>query len=77
VSKPAQDEEKRAPVASPVAARKDSDGVGVIDNLDECPNTMKGAEVDNTRGMALVNLNINFDSDKSGIKDSYNSRVNE
>ncbi len=77
VSKPAPVAEKPAPVATPVAAPKDSDGDGVIDNLDECPNTMKGAKVDNIGCMTLVNLNINFDTDKSVIKDSYNSRINE
>ncbi|MFY4857307.1 OmpA family protein [Aliarcobacter butzleri] len=77
VSKPAPVAEKPAPVATPVAAPKDSDGDGVIDNLDECPNTMKGAKVDNIGCMTLVNLNINFDTAKADIKDSYNSRINE
>ena len=77
VSKPAPVAEKPAPVATPVAAPKDSDGDGVIDSLDECPNTMKGAKVDNIGCMTLVNLNINFDTAKADIKDSYNSRINE
>ncbi len=40
---------KVAPVAAPVlelqAAPKDSDGDGVIDELDKCPDTMRGAKL--------------------------------
>lgn len=72
--------ETPAPVVAkpaPVAAPKDSDGDGVIDSLDECPNTMAKAKVDSVGCMTLVNLNINFDTDKSVIKDSYNTRIVE
>ncbi len=77
--------EKAAKVA-PVAARcscsckaapKDSDGDGVIDELDKCPDTMRGSKVDTVGCMTLVNLNINFDTAKADIKDSYNSRIAE
>ncbi|MGJ0361264.1 OmpA family protein [Arcobacter cryaerophilus gv. pseudocryaerophilus] len=73
---------KVAPVAvpAPVAAKaapKDSDGDGVIDELDKCPDTMKGSKVDTVGCMTLVNLNINFDTAKADIKDSYNSRIAE
>ena len=81
VSKPAPVVEAPAPVVAkpaPVAqAPKDSDGDGVIDSLDECPNTMAKAKVDSVGCMTLVNLNINFDTDKSVIKDSYNTRIVE
>ncbi|PUE64227.1 OmpA family protein [Arcobacter caeni] len=80
VAKPAPVVEKKAPVVvAPVvaAAPKDSDGDGVIDELDQCPDTMKGSKVDTVGCMTLVNLNINFDTNKSDIKDSYNSRVAE
>ncbi|BAK72497.1 MAG: OmpA family protein [Arcobacter sp.] len=80
VAKAAPVVETPAPVVetpAPVAAPKDTDGDGVIDNLDECPDTMKGAKVDAVGCMTLINLNINFDTDKSVIKDSYNSRVAE
>ena len=79
VSKPAPVVE--APVApvvqktAPVAAPKDSDGDGVIDELDQCPDTMSKAKVDSVGCMTLINLNINFDTNKSDIKDSYNSRI--
>jgi OOP family OmpA-OmpF porin len=81
VSKPAPVVATPAPVvakpAPVVQAPKDTDGDGVLDSLDQCPNTMKGAKVDTVGCMTLVNLNINFDHDKSIIKDSYNSRIAE
>ena len=73
VAKPAPVVEKPAPVAAP----KDTDGDGVLDSLDQCPDTMKGAKVDTVGCMTLINLNINFDTDKAIIKDSYNSRIAE
>lgn len=73
VAKPAPVVEKVVPVEAP----KDSDADGVIDSLDECPNTMAKAKVDSVGCMTLVNLNINFDTNKSDIKDSYNSRIAE
>ena len=80
VAKAAPVVEKAAPVVekvAPVEAPKDSDGDGVIDSLDECPNTMAKAKVDSVGCMTLVNLNINFDTNSSVIKDSYNSRIVE
>jgi OOP family OmpA-OmpF porin len=79
VSKPAPIVEKPAPVVekAPIAAPKDSDGDGVIDSLDQCPNTMAKAKVDSVGCMTLVNLNINFDNNSSVIKDSYNTRIVE
>lgn len=71
-----------APVAAPIAAAvvevdKDTDGDGVIDRLDKCPDTMRAAKVDADGCMTLINLEINFDTDKSEIKHSYDSRVAE
>ncbi len=80
VAKAAPVVETPAPVVAkpaPVAAPKDSDNDGVIDSLDECPNTMAKAKVDSVGCMTLVNLNINFDTAKADIKDSYNSRIAE
>src|SRR5574344_766675 len=73
---------KVATVAAPdpvaeKAAPKDSDGDGVIDELDKCPDTLRGSKVDTVGCMTLVNLNINFDTAKADIKDSYNSRIAE
>jgi OOP family OmpA-OmpF porin len=72
--------ETAAPVVTkpaPVAAPKDSDGDGVIDSLDECPNTMAKAKVDSVGCMTLVNLNINFDTASAVIKNNYNTRIVE
>ena len=78
IEKPAPVVEKPAPVKpAPVAAPKDSDNDGVIDSLDQCPDTMAKAKVDAVGCMTLVDLNINFDTDKAVIKDSYNSRIAE
>lgn len=73
---------KVAPVAAPApvaakAAPKDSDGDGVIDELDKCPDTMRGAKVDSVGCITLVNLNVNFDTNKSDIKDIYSTRIYE
>lgn len=64
-------------VPAPVAAPKDSDNDGVIDALDQCPNTMSKAKVDTVGCMTLVNLNINFDTNSSVIKGVYNPRIAE
>ncbi len=68
---------KPAPVVqpTPVVAPIDSDADGVADVKDKCPNTIKGAEVDMNGCMTLVNLNINFDTDSSVIKPSYDSKL--
>src|SRR5574344_2481593 len=73
---------KVAPVAAPApvaakAAPKDSDGDGVIDELDKCPDTLKGAKVDTVGCMTLINLNVNFDTAKSEIKDIYGTRIHD
>jgi OOP family OmpA-OmpF porin len=72
IAKPAPVVEK---VVEKVEPPKDSDGDGVIDAKDECPNTIAGAKVDNVGCMTAVNLNINFDTDSSVIKDAYNSKI--
>ena len=69
-----------APVAKPVApieVDKDSDSDGVLDKLDKCPGTPKGAKVDTVGCITLINLNVNFDTDKSEIKDIYSTRIHE
>lgn len=73
---------KVAPVAAPApvaakAAPKDSDGDGVIDELDKCPDTMRGSKVDTVGCMTLINLNVNFDTAKSEIKDIYGTRIHD
>ncbi len=58
-----------APSATPVpAAPKDSDGDGVVDRLDRCPNTPAGARVD-AQGCEL-------DSDGDGVVDALDQCPN-
>ena len=67
-----------APVVEP---EKDSDGDGVLDSKDQCPDTPRTHKVDEV-GCSLkltetvsVELNITFDTDKAIIKPEYESEV--
>lgn len=75
---PAPVVEKAAP--APVAEKAepkamDTDGDGVIDSLDKCPDTPKGNIVDVDGCTLKVNLNINFENDSSVINNSYSSKI--
>jgi OmpA-OmpF porin, OOP family len=75
-----------APVAAPAPAPEpikeiDSDGDGVFDSKDQCPNTPKTHKVDAV-GCSLkltetveIELNITFDSAKAVIKPEFESEV--
>jgi len=68
------------PVPCPEACRKpappkDSDGDGVIDPNDKCPNTPKGAKV-NKVGCWIVK-GLLFDFNKADIKPQYYSALND
>jgi len=54
---------------------KDSDGDGVPDNLDKCPNTPKGATVNEVG--CWVCKDLKFDFDKWDIKPQYYPCLNE
>ncbi|WP_198305671.1 OmpA family protein [Arcobacter vandammei] len=69
-------QETPAPVV-PAPVDKDTDGDGVIDRLDQCPDTPRGAKVDSVGCITLINLNVNFDTNKSDIKDIYSTRIHE
>ena len=56
------------PAASPATAAADSDGDGVPDSLDRCPNTPRGAMV-NPDG-CWVPSGVYFDTDQAVIKDT-------
>lgn len=57
----------KAPEPMVVAVIGDSDGDGILDNLDKCPNTPKGATV-NQYGCWAYQGDILFDFDKYDIK---------
>lgn len=72
-------------VATPAATNKahdpDSDGDGIADSKDKCPNTARGVKV-NAYGCAIsekasVNLNVQFESGKSIIASGYDSDLKE
>ncbi|MFC1843606.1 OmpA family protein [Thermodesulfobacteriota bacterium] len=57
----------------------DSDGDGVFDSSDRCPDTPKGIKVDEFGcpiplvGNVTVTLHVEFDFDKTDVKDQYNA----
>ncbi len=61
----------------------DSDGDGVLDSADQCPNTPANVVVDATGcpeilkvdDVLQMELRVFFDNDKSVIKDQYNSEI--
>ena len=66
-----------------VEADQDSDGDGVIDRLDQCPNTPANVVVDETGCPVQVQiddelkmeLRVFFDNDKSVIKEQYKPEI--
>ncbi len=56
---------------------KDSDGDGVTDDLDKCPNTASGIKVDQDGCPVDMELVIHFDFDKAVIKDEYKPKIDE
>ncbi|RME39077.1 MAG: VWA domain-containing protein [Deltaproteobacteria bacterium] len=57
------------PVAK--AAPQDSDGDGVLDDRDKCPDTPRGEFVDEDGCSLKLTLHINFDFDKADIKPEF------
>ena len=62
---------------------KDSDGDGVVDSADQCPNSPSGQKV-NAEGCKekvmetiTANLSVNFDTDSSFVKSSYDPKIQE
>jgi OmpA-OmpF porin, OOP family len=55
----------------------DSDNDGVIDSMDQCPDTMKGAAVDKTGCIVMLDLEIQFPINSSIIDETYKHRIKE
>jgi OOP family OmpA-OmpF porin len=73
---------KAAPPPPPAPAPKvvpptpmDSDGDGVTDDKDACPNTPKGARVDE-KGCWVIGM-VHFDFDKADIKPAFRPALDE
>jgi OOP family OmpA-OmpF porin len=72
-----------APVAKPVAevAPKDTDGDGVFDSKDKCPDTSKGAKVDADgcyvalKGDKEITLHVKFQTNKAVLEPASKSQV--
>ena len=67
---------KPAPKPVPVAKPMDSDGDGVPDNLDQCPNTPMGATVD-ARGCWTYAALVLFDFNSAEVKSEAHPMLNE
>ncbi len=61
---------KVEPKPMPVAP-KDSDGDGVYDDADKCPNTPKGTVVDAQGCTKIIRLHVTFDFDQVSIKKEF------
>jgi OOP family OmpA-OmpF porin len=64
------------PMAKPMAKPMDSDGDGVTDDKDQCPNTPKGATVD-ARGCWTYAAVVLFGFDSADIKSDAHPMLNE
>ncbi len=67
--------EMPSPQAKPLPPMKDSDGDGVYDKDDQCPNTPKGAPVD-ARGCWKLGM-VFFEFDKTDIKPQFEPLLDE
>jgi OOP family OmpA-OmpF porin len=76
LTKVAKKVEAPPPAAPPAPAKpKDSDGDGIYDDADSCPNTPAGARVD--RNGCWILPTVLFDTDKWNIDDFYNLALHE
>ncbi|MGB0990034.1 OmpA family protein [Halarcobacter sp.] len=72
---PAPKEEPQVQPKPAIAKLADTDGDGVPDIKDKCPDTPKGDIVDQNGCSLKVNLNINFDFDSARINNEYDSKI--
>jgi outer membrane protein OmpA-like peptidoglycan-associated protein len=68
---------KPAPVVVPAVVEADSDGDGVVDSKDQCPNTPKGYKVDDNGCPREVTLHINFATNLFAIPSSAYKDIDE
>jgi OOP family OmpA-OmpF porin len=64
-----------APPPAPPAPPLDSDGDGVPDSRDKCPDTPKGQMVDENGCTLKLTLHINFDLNKANIKPEFDPEL--
>jgi OOP family OmpA-OmpF porin len=80
-TKPAEAPPPAPVVAAPPPAPVDSDGDGVYDDRDQCPNTPRGREVDENgceyvlKKREEIRLEIKFATDKSEVTEAYMGEV--
>jgi len=74
---PAQPAKIVPPVVKPVKIDNDIDKDGVINKLDECPNTPLGLNVDAKGCTKIVNLHLNFKSDSTELADGIKNNTDE
>lgn len=55
----------------------DDDGDGVLNNIDECPNTPAGVPVDAKGCPQTISLHVNFNFDKANILPKYDAQINK
>ncbi len=74
-----------APPPPPVVEQKiveekvvgDSDGDGVLDNVDECPNTPRGVAVNKKGCPVTISMHINFNFDKAVVLPKYDAPIGQ
>jgi OOP family OmpA-OmpF porin len=65
------------PMSFAPVVEKDTDGDGVIDRLDECPNTPAGVEVGADGGAKMVTLRVAFDFDEAKVQPEFMREIEE
>ncbi len=64
-----------APAVQKTAVAGDDDGDGVMNNMDECPNTPANVAVDAKGCAVTISLHVNFDFGKSTVLPKYDSEI--
>jgi len=70
-------EPKPAPVVAKIEPPRDDDKDGVYNKSDLCLQTPNGRVVNHNGCMKVVELRVNFETDKSDIADKYMSKIQE